>query len=104
MHEAGLESVDVWIGTGGEPVAKLVLPVIKPKAYLPVHWDGLWGAFEAGVPAEYSDPSLESLLSASGVTLLKPLQYMDKWRLDRSGVRALSNPHKLAFGFRDYPK
>lgn len=104
MHEAGLESVDVWIGTGGEPVAKLVLPVIKPKAYLPVHWDGLWGAFEAGVPAAYSDPSLESLLSASGVTLLKPLQYMDKWRLDRSGVRALSNPHKLAFGFRDSPK
>ena len=23
---------------------QLVLPVIKPKAYLPVHWDGLYGA------------------------------------------------------------
>ena len=50
MKAAGLDSVDFWIGTGGLPIAQLVLPVIKPKAYFPMHWDGLWGAFEAGVP------------------------------------------------------
>ncbi|HZL92863.1 MAG TPA: hypothetical protein VFB99_04435, partial [Vicinamibacterales bacterium] len=35
-----LDSVDLWIGTGGEAIARLVLPALKPKAYLPVHWDG----------------------------------------------------------------
>jgi L-ascorbate metabolism protein UlaG (beta-lactamase superfamily) len=104
MREAGLESVDLWIGTGGEDVARLVLPVIKPKAYLPVHWDELWGAFLAGVTRVYSDPPLESLLNEWGVKLLKPIQYMDKWRLDRGGVRPLANARiKLALGFTDPP-
>jgi hypothetical protein len=102
MREAGLESVDLWIGTGGESIARLVLPVIKPKAYLPVHWDGLWAPFQAGVPKAYSDPPLESLLTASGVKLLRPTQYMDKWRLERAGVRSISNSRvKQALGFEE---
>jgi hypothetical protein len=102
MREAGLDSVDLWIGTGGAPVAKLVLPVIKPKAYLPVHWDGLFGAFEAGVPKPYADEELDDLLKVSGVKLLRPIQYMDKWRLDRSGVRPVPNAAiKQTLGFRD---
>ena len=44
LKAEGLESVDLWIGTGGLSIAQLVLPVIKPKAYLPVHWDGLVGS------------------------------------------------------------
>ena len=36
MKDAGLESVDLWIGSGGASVAQLVLPVLKPKAFLPV--------------------------------------------------------------------
>ena len=91
LRAEGLESVDLWIGTGGLPIAQLVLPVIKPKAYLPVHWDGLWGAFEAGVPKPYSDPALQDFLAKSNVRLITPNQYMDKWRLDRSGVRPLQN-------------
>ncbi len=94
LKAAGLDSVDLWIGTGGLPMAKLVLPVLKPKAYLPIHWDGLWGAFEA------SDPSLQEFLTSSGVTLVKPLQYFDKWRLDRKGVRPLPNDAiRKALGF-----
>ena len=96
----GLESVDLWIGTGGLQIAQLVLPVIKPKAYLPVHWDGLWGAFGAGVPRPYADPSLEQFLARSGVQLLKPVQYMDKWRLDHRGVRPVQNDAiKQSLGF-----
>jgi hypothetical protein len=96
-----LDSVDLWIGTGGLPIAQLVLPVLKPKAYLPVHWDGLWGAFGAGVPQPYADPALEGLLERSQVRLIRPLQYMDKWRLDRHGVQALDNTAvKQALGFR----
>ena len=96
----GLESVDLWIGTGGLPVAQLVLPVIRPKAYLPVHWDGLWSAFQAGVPGPYSNPALEEFLAKSGVQLLKPREYLDKWRLDRNSVRPLQNDGaKRALGF-----
>jgi hypothetical protein len=101
MRAAKLESVDLWIGSRGAAVAKLVLPVIKPKAFIPVHWDGLWGTFEAGVPEPYADPELEELLKAAGVAVIKPAQYMDKWRLGPAGVRALPNTEvKDTLGFR----
>jgi L-ascorbate metabolism protein UlaG (beta-lactamase superfamily) len=99
LKAAGLQSVDLWMGTGGAAIAQLVLPVIKPKAYLPIHWDGLWGSFQAGAPT-YSDPALEELLSKSAVQFIRPAQYMDKWRLDRQGVRAVPNAAvKQALGF-----
>ena len=91
MRDAGLESVDLWIGTGGLPVAQLVVPVIKPKAHIPVHWDGLWQPFETGMPWPFSDAAVEDYLAKSGVKLLKPGQYMDKWRLDKTGIRPMQN-------------
>ena len=91
LHEAGLEHVDLWIATGGADVASVVLPVLRPRAYLPVHWDGLFGPFKSGPPAPFADPPLETLLNRSGVALLRPAQYMDKWRLDRDGVHGLDN-------------
>jgi L-ascorbate metabolism protein UlaG (beta-lactamase superfamily) len=100
MKDAGLESVDLWIGTGGAAIAALLLPVLRPKAYLPVHWDDFFGAFEAGVSVPYSDPALETALRHAGVQLLRPAQYMDKWRLDQRGVRAVPNvvvKHALGF-------
>ena len=100
MKAAGLASVDLWIGSGGASVARLVTPVLKPRAFIPVHWDGLWGAFEAGVPKPYGDPQLEEFLKTSGVSVVKPLQYMDKWRLDRAGVRPVQNTEvKKVLGF-----
>ena len=100
MKDAGLDSVDLWIGSGGRAIAELVVPVLKPKAYLPVHWDGLYGAFEKGVPRAYTDQNLEPFLSASSIRLVRPGQYMDKWRLDRSGVRPVDNSQiKKMLGF-----
>ena len=91
MREAGIERVDLWIGTGGAAIAKLVAPVIRPKAYIPVHWDDFFAPFEAGVTKPYSDPELEAFLAASHIKLLKPEQYMDKWRLDADGISAEPN-------------
>jgi L-ascorbate metabolism protein UlaG (beta-lactamase superfamily) len=100
MKDASLDSIDLWIGSGGRAIAELVVPVVKPKAYLPVHWDGLYGTFEKGVPRVYSDPALEEFLGASSVTLVRPAQYMDKWRLDPTGVRAIENTRvKTMLGF-----
>jgi L-ascorbate metabolism protein UlaG (beta-lactamase superfamily) len=102
MKDAGLESVDLWIGTGGSAIAQLVAPVLKPKAYLPVHWDGLWGAFNAGAPNPWSDPALERFLMQSSITLIRPAQYMDKWRLDGNGMRPIANIEvKRVLGFAE---
>ena len=99
MRDAGLQSVDLWIGTGGAPVASLVLPVLKPKAYLPIHWDGLFAPLLAGVPAAYADTALEARLASAGVRLVRPAQYLDRWRLDRTGVHPIVNDSaKLALG------
>lgn len=101
MRAAGLTSVDLWIGTAAIEVSKLVLPVLKPRAFIPVHWDGLWNSFEGGVKAPYSDPATEAFLRGAGVSLMVPSQYMDKWRLSRKGVIAVPNADvKRALGFR----
>ena len=100
MKDAGLASVDLWIGSSALPALKLVVPVLKPKNFLPVHWDGLWGAFEAGVPKPYADAAVDEFLGGAGTSMVKPVQYMDKWRLDRSGIRPVPNPEvKKALGF-----
>jgi hypothetical protein len=101
MKSAGLTSVDLWIGSGGRAIAALVLPVLKPKFYLPVHWDGLWSPFWSGVPQPYADPALETLLTESQTQLMRPAQYMDKWRLDHAGMRAVANDDiKSKLGFK----
>lgn len=100
MKAAGIGSVDLWIATGGRDMAALVLPVLRPKAYLPVHWDGLFGAFKAGPAQPFDDPQLATFLAEQGVRLLTPKQYMDKWRLDVEGIRDVDNSavkHKLGF-------
>ena len=100
LRAEDLSSVDVWIGTANAGVARLLLPILSPKAYLPVHWDGLYGAFEAGVPRPYADGGLDPVLAQAKVQLLRPVQYMDKWRLDRGGVRPMANEAvKKALGF-----
>jgi L-ascorbate metabolism protein UlaG (beta-lactamase superfamily) len=105
-----LESVDLWIANSnsGVPVARLLMPLLKPKAYVPVHWDGVhWAgpsAFEAGVQRPFSAPALEAFLEKAGVQVVRPGQYMDKWRLDRTGIRAVPNTAvKKALGFESGP-
>jgi L-ascorbate metabolism protein UlaG (beta-lactamase superfamily) len=99
LRDAGLASVDLWIAGGGAPLARLVLPVLRPKAYLPVHWDDYFSPLEAGVTKPYADPALESLLDSAGVKLVRPTQYLDEWRLDRSGMHAVANDaQKRALG------
>jgi len=102
MKDAELEKVDLWVGTGGAAVARLIVPVIRPSAYLPIHWDGLYAPFSAGMPRAYADAGLEQFLTSAGVKLIKPGQYMDKWRLDKAGIQPVANTAvKRALGFAD---
>ena len=86
MKDAGLTQVDAWIGTGGLPVAQMVVPVLHPKAYLPNHWDGLFNPFWPGMPYPFKDDALRSYLDAQKIPLIAQTQYFDKFVLTRSGV------------------
>jgi L-ascorbate metabolism protein UlaG (beta-lactamase superfamily) len=101
MRSAGLESVDLWIGAGSAEVLKRLQPVLKPRTFIPVHWDDFWAAFDAGVTSPYSDPATEAFMRDAGVKVFAPRQYMDKWRLSRNGVEEVENATvKRALGFR----
>ena len=91
MKDAGITQVDAWIGTGGLPVAQLVVPVLKPKAYLPNHWDGLFNPFWPGMPYPFKDDALRTYLEGQKIVLVPETQYFDKFVLTRSGVAADGN-------------
>jgi hypothetical protein len=105
MKDAGLTQVDAWIATGGEPVAKLVVPVIHPKAYLPNHWDGLFNPFWPGMPYPFKDDALRSYLEAQKIPLHAQTQYFDKFVLSPAGVaRDVNHDVKSRLGFADAQK
>jgi hypothetical protein len=102
MKDAGLTKVDAWIGTGGKPVAELVVPVIHPTTYLPSHWDGLFNAFWPGMPYPFKDDALAAYLTEQKVSLIAETQYFDKFVLSPSGVAKLANHDvKSRLGFED---
>jgi hypothetical protein len=102
MRDAGLTQVDAWIGTGGLPVAQLVVPVLRPKAYLPSHWDGLFNPFWPGMPYPFKDDALSAYLEAQKVSLVAETQYFDKFVLSRGGIaRDVNHAVKSQLGFAD---
>ena len=102
MKDAGLTKVDAWIGTGGKPVAELVVPVIQPKNYLPSHWDGLFNAFWPGLPYPFKDDALKAYLEAQKVSFVGESQYFDKFVLSPTGVTTeMNHDVKSKLGFAD---
>lgn len=102
MRDAELTSVDLWIGTGGLPIAQLVVPVIHPKAYIPNHWDGLFNPFWPGLPFPFNDAKLSAFLDQNGIQFLPQHQYFDGYRLEATGVTRLTNHEvKQRLGFSD---
>src|SRR5258706_4042347 len=105
MKDAGLHSVDLWIGTGGASVAKLIVPVIRPKFYLPSHWDGLFNPFWPGMPFPFKDDPLRAYLDAEKISLMPQQQYFDSYRVDARGVTANPNSEvKRKLGFVEVQK
>ena len=102
MKDAGLTQVDAWIGTGGKPVAEMVVPVLRPKTYVPSHWDGLFNSFWAGAPYPFKDDALKTYLDAQKVAFLPETQYFDKFVLSTTGVATETNHDvKSKLGFDD---
>ena len=108
MKDAGLTHVDAWIGTGGKPVAELVVPVIHPRAYIPNHWDGLFNSFWKGLPYPFKDDALKAYLDAQRIPMFVQKQYFDTFVLSRAGVATQDNlevKRKLGFANeQSFPK
>ena len=105
MKDAGLTQVDLWIGTGGAPVAKMVVPVIHPKVYIPNHWDGLFNSFWKGMPYPFKDEALAAYLQEQRIPLMPQKQYFDTYVLTRNGVTMRVNHDvKAKLGFSDEQK
>ena len=102
MADAGLKQVDVWIATGGKPIAEMVVPVIHPKVYIPNHWDGLFNSFWKGMPYPFKDDDLAAYLDQQKIPMLPQKQYFDTYVLTRNGVTMQPNHEmKAKLGFAD---
>jgi len=100
MNSAGLTSVDLWIGLSSVTFAQKVVPILKPKAFIPNHQGSFYTDFFQGLTTPYNDTATQAYLQSQNVTLLKPLQYMDAWTLDSTGTVSTPNTvvkQKLGF-------
>jgi L-ascorbate metabolism protein UlaG (beta-lactamase superfamily) len=91
LADAGLKSVDVWIGTGGVDVAKRIVPILHPKVYLPNHWDGPFNSLWKGMPMPFRDDALKAYLDEQRIILKPEHQYFDTYLLSAQGVSEQPN-------------
>ncbi|HXI58707.1 MAG TPA: hypothetical protein VNO55_21720 [Polyangia bacterium] len=105
MRSAGLTSVDLWIGGGGEGVARWVVPTLRPAVYIPNHLGDFFQKFDAGFDTgPFKDSGLQKYLDSVYVKMIAPVQYMDRFDLGPGGVVAVPNrAQKMVFGFKDIP-
>ena len=104
LTKAELDQVDLWLGFSDRPLAEAVHHVLKPKAHIPHHWDGLFTPFFDGVPYAYADfpmtVGVAEFWQEQQVKFLPPQQYMDQYVLTTGGVEAVENSAiQLLLGF-----
>lgn len=102
MDAEKLDHVDLWLGYNNSYHVEQVIPIIKPKAFIPQHWGGLWTPFFDGLKSPYSNEMLTSLLIKEGIDFHPQSQFMDKYRLDANGITPIANDEvKEELGFKD---
>ena len=100
MKDAGLTSVDLWIGISNLAMAQKVVPILHPKAFIPNHLGSFYTAFSAGLTAPYADTATKAYLESQGVNVQTPVQFMDAWTVDASGTVPTPNTsEKQKLGF-----
>ncbi len=110
MADAGIDSVDVWLGIGfgtvsgvSTELARLMVPVLQPRAYIPHHWDDFRApSFFDGLTRIWTNVGLSQFLASVGVPIFIQGQYMDKYIVDPIGVTFDPNSDiKAALGLLD---
>jgi L-ascorbate metabolism protein UlaG (beta-lactamase superfamily) len=104
LKRARVDRVDLAVMPAGAPHLERVVAIARPRAVIPHHWDGLFQPFVSGMPFRFSDPAYEATLAAHDAELIVQNQYLDAWRLDTRGLRAIPNDAmRDRFNFPDVP-
>ena len=102
MTEEKLDSVHLWLGYRNSYHVEQVISILKPRAFIPQHWGGLWTPFFERLKSPYSNARLDSVLNEKRIELRVQSQYMDKFRLDNNGITPIANDAlKEKLGFMD---
>lgn len=94
---------DVWLGApfGGASVLGPYLDVIRPRTFVPQHWDGIAPILANGLAGPFAAGDLQDALDARSVTLVPQRQYFEKLKLARGRVVRVRNRRvQKAFGVR----
>ena len=88
LRAEGLSTVDVWLGFPNAEHVRQVAEVLRPRAFIPHHWDDFWEPMTAGLHTPYRAAGVTDVLTADGVRVLVPARYFERFRLDAGGVNA----------------
>lgn len=95
LRAEGLDGVDAWIGFGGTAHVRQVAPLLRPRAFLPHHWDDFWVPLTEGTGRPFNAEPLQPVLDPAGVRLVVPSAVFDRFRLTTSGIVPLGNAEPL---------
>jgi glyoxylase-like metal-dependent hydrolase (beta-lactamase superfamily II) len=85
LRAEGSPDVALWIGYWDPGHVAQVIPVLRPRAFIPNHWLGQAFILD-GLPRQLDNQRLEDLLQDAGVALLIQTAFGARYRLDGSGV------------------
>ena len=104
LRRARVDRVDLAVMPASVEHLDRVLTIARPHAVIPHHWDGLYHPFLSGMPFRFSDPAYAATVAAHEAELIVPNQFLDAWRLDARGLRAIPNEAmRDRFDFPDVP-
>jgi L-ascorbate metabolism protein UlaG (beta-lactamase superfamily) len=90
LREEGLAGVDLWIGFGGTDHVRQVVETIRPRTFIPHHWDDFWAGMDDGPGAAFDGDTLAPVLDPAGIRLVVPGAYYDRFRLGPDGSTSTS--------------
>jgi L-ascorbate metabolism protein UlaG (beta-lactamase superfamily) len=91
LRRARVDRVDLAVMPASVEHLDRVLTIARPRAVLPHHWDGLYQPFLSGMPYRFADAAYQATVAAHDAELIVQNQFLDAWRLDSRGVRAIPN-------------
>jgi L-ascorbate metabolism protein UlaG (beta-lactamase superfamily) len=98
-----LDAVDVWIGFGGRDHVRQVADLLRPRRFVPHHWDDFWTPLEDGPGRAFPRTALDSIATRAGFELIVPQQFFDRIRLGTARARLEDGAAlREALGIRAY--
>lgn len=82
LRDEGVDRVDLWIGFGGAAHVRQVAETLRPRAFIPHHWDDFWSSMDHGPGATFDPATLAPILDPLGTRITVPAMYYERFRLD----------------------